>query len=152
MRLIISSSQTNIYVYVFIYVLCLLWRVEPLLCNDREMGGYTRPVSGQRLSKHVPAATDTNANNRRAVFSMWSVPRCYKHGSRLVYSQFCTGVCEERTWGREAEESPLLEAIARKRPVKTMYTECPRIILLLCIFLVPRSRSWSGANVENFEY
>jgi hypothetical protein len=32
-----------------------------LLGNDREMGGYTRAVSGQRLSKHVPAAT-----NRRA--------------------------------------------------------------------------------------
>jgi hypothetical protein len=38
-----------------------MWRVEPLLCNDREMGGYTSAVSGQRLSKHVPAATDMNA-------------------------------------------------------------------------------------------
>jgi hypothetical protein len=26
------------------------------------MGGYTRGVSKQRLGKHVPAATDTNAN------------------------------------------------------------------------------------------
>jgi hypothetical protein len=25
------------------------------------MGGYTRPVSGQRLGKHVPAAKDTHA-------------------------------------------------------------------------------------------
>jgi hypothetical protein len=30
--------------------------VEPLLCNDREMGGYTRAVSGQQLDKHVPVA------------------------------------------------------------------------------------------------
>jgi hypothetical protein len=29
--------------------------------------------------------------------------------------EFCTGGCEDRTWARVAEESPLLEAIARKR-------------------------------------
>jgi hypothetical protein len=28
-------------------------------------------------------------------------------------------VCEERTWAREAEEFPLLEAVARELPVKT---------------------------------
>jgi hypothetical protein len=39
----------------------ILHPVEPLLCNDREMGGCTRAVSEQRLGKHVPAATDTNA-------------------------------------------------------------------------------------------
>jgi hypothetical protein len=32
-------------------------RILQLLCNDRDMGGYTRPVSGQRLSKHVSAET-----------------------------------------------------------------------------------------------
>jgi hypothetical protein len=31
-------------------------RVELLLCNDREMGGYNRVVSGQWLIKHVPVA------------------------------------------------------------------------------------------------
>jgi hypothetical protein len=36
-------------------------RVGQLLYNDREMVGYTRAISGQRLSKHVPAATDTKA-------------------------------------------------------------------------------------------
>jgi hypothetical protein len=30
-------------------------------CSDREMGEYTMAVSGQRLGKHVPAATDTHA-------------------------------------------------------------------------------------------
>jgi hypothetical protein len=38
-----------------------MWRVERLLCNDNEMGKYARAVSGQRLGKYVPAATDTNA-------------------------------------------------------------------------------------------
>jgi hypothetical protein len=32
-----------------------------VLCNDREMGGFTRTVSGQRLGKHFPAATYTIA-------------------------------------------------------------------------------------------
>jgi hypothetical protein len=36
-------------------------RVEPLLRNDREISKYTRAISRQRLCKHVPAATDTNA-------------------------------------------------------------------------------------------
>jgi hypothetical protein len=30
-------------------------------------------------------------------------------------SKFYTEVCEERTWGCEAEDSPLLEAVARER-------------------------------------
>jgi hypothetical protein len=76
------------------------------------MDGYIRAVSGQLLGKHVPAAT------RRAVFSMWSVPRCYKQWTRLELSEFCTGVCEENLSG-EAEKSPLLEAVARERLVKT---------------------------------
>jgi hypothetical protein len=50
---------------------------------------------------------------------MWSVPRCYKQGTRLEISQFYTGVCEERTWGREGKESPVLEAVAREGLVKT---------------------------------
>jgi hypothetical protein len=33
--------------------------------------------------------------------------------------ELCTGVCEERTWARESEEYPLLEAVARERLVKT---------------------------------
>jgi hypothetical protein len=35
------------------------------------------------------------------------------------WQEFCTGGCEDRTWEREAEESPLLEAAARERLVKT---------------------------------
>jgi hypothetical protein len=33
---------------------------EPLLCNDRETGGYTRAVSRQRLGNHVPAKQRNN--------------------------------------------------------------------------------------------
>jgi hypothetical protein len=51
-----------------------------LLCNDREMGGYIRAVSGQRLGIHVPAATDANATMTH-IFSIWSVPECYKQWS-----------------------------------------------------------------------
>jgi hypothetical protein len=34
----------------------VLLPVELLLCNDSEMGGYTRAVSGRRIGKHVPVA------------------------------------------------------------------------------------------------
>jgi hypothetical protein len=39
----------------------ILYCVEPFLCNDHEMGGYTRVVPRQWLSTHVPAETDTHA-------------------------------------------------------------------------------------------
>jgi hypothetical protein len=39
--------------------------------------------------------------------------------SRLELTQFCTEVCEEKTSEREAEESPLLETVARERLMKT---------------------------------
>jgi hypothetical protein len=32
------------------------------------MGGYIKAVSGQRLSKHVPAATDTEATMEELYF------------------------------------------------------------------------------------
>jgi hypothetical protein len=43
-------------------------RVEPLLCNNHDVGGYSRAVSWQRLGKHVPAATDTNATIEQLCF------------------------------------------------------------------------------------
>jgi hypothetical protein len=46
--------------------------VESLLCNDREMGEYTRAVSGQRLGKHIPAAT-----NRRATIETLLETGCF---------------------------------------------------------------------------
>jgi hypothetical protein len=39
----------------------ILQRVEPLLCNDSELGGNTKALSVYRLGKHVPAVTDTHA-------------------------------------------------------------------------------------------
>jgi hypothetical protein len=83
------------------------------------------PVSSQRLGKHVPVARQqvhNNAtvgrNNRRSVFSMCSVPRKEGHSS----VEFCTGGCEDRTSTCKAEESPLLEAVARERLMKTQQT------------------------------
>jgi hypothetical protein len=40
---------------------------QPLLCNDCEMGEYTRAVSGQRLGKHFPAET----NNATVGLQQW---------------------------------------------------------------------------------
>jgi hypothetical protein len=50
------------------------------------------------------------------------VPADELSGRQLEQSslvQFCTEVCQERTWAREAEESTLLEAVARERLVRT---------------------------------
>jgi hypothetical protein len=59
------------------------------------------------------------------VFSTGSVQSDYKEANwgyivtcRLIV-EFCNGGCGDRTWAREAEESPLLEAVARERLVKT---------------------------------
>jgi hypothetical protein len=41
----------------------------------------------------------------------------------LQLRQFCTGVCVERTWAHEVEESPMLEAVTRERLVKTQQVE-----------------------------
>jgi hypothetical protein len=46
------------------------------------MSRYTRVVSGQRLGKHVSEATYTKATIEK-MFSMKSVPKCYKQSIRL---------------------------------------------------------------------
>jgi hypothetical protein len=51
---------------------------------------------------------------------MLSAPRCYKQETKLALSQFCTGVCEERTYVHEDEISPLLEASSREGLMKTL--------------------------------
>jgi hypothetical protein len=65
------------------------------------MGIYTRRVSGQRLGKHVPAATVTHAMEKKnGVLPKRSVPRSYIVENRnqvpelirVVSSQFCKGL------------------------------------------------------------
>jgi hypothetical protein len=86
------------------------------------MGVCTRAVSGQWLGKHVPVATDTNATievllETGCLYMVRAEELSWKELGRP--NQFCTGGYEERIWAREAEESPLLEAVARERLVKT---------------------------------
>jgi hypothetical protein len=33
-----------------------MYQVEPSLCDDREIGKYTKPIPKQQLDKHVPTA------------------------------------------------------------------------------------------------
>jgi hypothetical protein len=44
-------------------------------------------VSEQDLGKHVPGGSEIACNNRRTVFSMWSVPRSYNQDTW----EFCEG-------------------------------------------------------------
>jgi hypothetical protein len=55
-----------------------------------------------------------SCNNGKGMFLRWSVLRCNNQGTKSVLYE----VCEERSWAREAEESPLLEAVVRERLVK----------------------------------
>jgi hypothetical protein len=55
-----------------IHIFIILWRVETLVCNKRETGGYTRAVSEQRLCKHVLAAT-----NRRTTIEVLLETGCF---------------------------------------------------------------------------
>jgi hypothetical protein len=50
--------------------LCTL-RAVPLLCDHREIGKYTRPVSRQRLGKHVPVAWQQILNNAAVGLQQW---------------------------------------------------------------------------------
>jgi hypothetical protein len=63
-------------------------------------------ISGQRLGKHFPVATD-ESNDRIAVFSIWSVLRCYKQGTRLELSS----VRESVKRGLEPEAQTVLEPL-----------------------------------------
>jgi hypothetical protein len=67
--------------------------------------GMQRPREGRIYQGRFSATarqtcsrgSESRRNDRRAVFSPWSVLRCYEQGTRLELSQFCTGVCEEKT-------------------------------------------------------
>jgi hypothetical protein len=82
--------------------------LEKVLCN---------PLLGSRNS--------WTTTMEMRVFSVWSVPRSYHEDnwgdpvSYQLWVEFCTGGCDKRTRAREAEESPLLEAVASERLVKT---------------------------------
>jgi hypothetical protein len=56
------------------------------------------------------------------VFSIWYVRNAVNRVSlvpeEIAGKQFCTGIGEGRTCAREAEESPLLEAVAMERLLK----------------------------------
>jgi hypothetical protein len=77
----------------------------------------TFPLLGSRFLTMQPLG----CNSGNGVFlrgPCWDVIN--KGQSQLIISsQFCTGVCEDRTWASEAEDSPLFETVARERLVKT---------------------------------
>jgi hypothetical protein len=76
--------------------------IDPLLSGDCKQ----RPFLG-----NSSVNTFLLLDNRFLI--MQQEPRCYNREVwRLQLSQFCKGVWEERTWAREAEESPLVEAVA----------------------------------------
>jgi hypothetical protein len=67
------------------------------------MGGYIRAVSAQRLSEHVPAATDTNATTEELCFLCGTCRDVISKGQdQLIVSSVLESVKGGRE--REAEE------------------------------------------------
>jgi hypothetical protein len=62
----------------------ILWHVDPLLGGDREIGDCAAAVARQSPANNrgmvisAPFAKQQLNKNRGTVFSVWSVPRCYK--------------------------------------------------------------------------
>jgi hypothetical protein len=75
-----------------------------------------RPVAKRWLCKQQPLLG--NARNRKTVFSMCSVPRCYNREvwSLVSSAEFCTAVCQERTRAADRGKTTV-GAVTRKRPV-----------------------------------
>jgi hypothetical protein len=87
------------------------------------MGGYTRAVSGQQLSKHIPVAMQqilykatVEHNNWRAMFLCGPCQDVIGKGKKSVDSQFCMGACDERTWAG-GRGIATVGAVARKHLV-----------------------------------
>jgi hypothetical protein len=79
-----------------------------------------QPIFWQQLSEHVSAATDMHATIEEQCFVYGPCREVMTRTVRAIRSvEFCTGGCEDRTWAHEAEDSPLLEAVAREWQVKT---------------------------------
>jgi hypothetical protein len=75
------------------------------------------------MSKGTQNSSSENAlniharNNIRTVFSVWSVPRCYKQGTKSVDSEICTEICENMTCAG-GREIATFGAVTRKRLVR----------------------------------
>jgi hypothetical protein len=97
----------------------VLWRVDPLLVNDREIRKDTTPLTDNDFAnKHVRKATIGNSN-RGIVFSVRPIPRCYmKHSwsNELVVGQSpagenvsteaenIVGICHEATTSEDTAD------------------------------------------------
>jgi hypothetical protein len=85
------------------------------------IGEYTTTISEQVLGKHVPAEINAHLTIdllcKRGVIHAEMLWAGQFEATSLV--EFCKGGGNKRTWAREAEESPLLEAVARERLVRT---------------------------------
>jgi hypothetical protein len=64
--------ETKSYVYEYLKLkVDEIRRTLRLLCNDREMSGYTRAVSRQRLGKHIPVVRQQILNNATVGLQQW---------------------------------------------------------------------------------
>jgi hypothetical protein len=76
-----------------------MWRIDPLPSGEsvnRQFLGSSVVNTFMLLGSRFLIMQPLRYNSGRSVFSVWSVLRCYKQGTRSV-DKFAMGVCEERT-------------------------------------------------------
>jgi hypothetical protein len=107
----------------------ILWYVDPLLGNNREVGDGNVVVARQRPANNnskrmvfsEQGPKQQLKSNRGRVFSLRFVPRCYKQdnwSNELVVGQSPAS----KDVNMEAQGSTVLEAVTRQ-PVKIQQTE-----------------------------
>jgi hypothetical protein len=98
------------------------WAWASIVRSQHKLWTQNYTVAYRPIAKHIH-------NHRKTVFSLWSVLRCYNGFGVVSSFQFSSILYgsvwrdEERTWACEAEESPLLEAVAMEW-LAGKYTAC----------------------------
>jgi hypothetical protein len=103
--------------------ICILWRIDPLLGNDRETNNETTALARKSTARQwtrwvaitwgpQQARTQQWYSNRRTVFSMLFLPRLSKQGTSLervnLWREDFAGAvesCEHRSWRISVVES-----------------------------------------------
>jgi hypothetical protein len=73
------------------------WCIDPLLNSNSVNNYHFWAVAQKTCSRGNGYAPNNRVTLGNGVFSMWSIPRRCKQGTKLVDNEFCMGICEDRT-------------------------------------------------------
>jgi hypothetical protein len=117
-------SSIRVYIRCYATIVRLAVISDPFLDNDSV---NTFPRQQLRMQRVIYAVREKELKRRelgqpvQLPVVSWELSCAREAQKRRRYSwvdsrlAFCTGGCDKRTWAREAEESSLVEAVARDR-------------------------------------